>query len=96
MSVVDTEQLLLIGGEWVPASRGGTAEKSQPGRCRSPQRIETGICHINSATVHGEAQMPFGGVKDSGCGRHGGRAAQDEFTELRWITIQETAKHYPI
>jgi vanillin dehydrogenase len=60
------------------------------------QRIESGICHINSATVHDEAQMPFGGVKDSGYGRFGGRAAQDEFTELRWITIQETAKHYPI
>jgi vanillin dehydrogenase len=60
------------------------------------QRIDSGICHINSATVHDEAQMPFGGVKDSGYGRFGGRAAQDEFTELRWITIQETAKHYPI
>jgi acyl-CoA reductase-like NAD-dependent aldehyde dehydrogenase len=60
------------------------------------QRIESGICHINSDTVHDEAQMPFGGVKHSGYGRFGGRAAQDEFTELRWITIQETAKHYPI
>jgi acyl-CoA reductase-like NAD-dependent aldehyde dehydrogenase len=30
MSVVDTEQLLLIGGEWVPASGGGTAEKTHP------------------------------------------------------------------
>ncbi len=25
-------------------------------------RIRSGICHINSATVHDEAQMPFGGV----------------------------------
>ena len=27
------------------------------------------MCHINSSTVHDEAQMPFGGVKDSGIGR---------------------------
>ena len=39
------------------------------------QRLETGICHINSATVHDEAQMPFGGVKASGYGRLGGVAA---------------------
>jgi acyl-CoA reductase-like NAD-dependent aldehyde dehydrogenase len=60
------------------------------------QQIESGICHINDATVHDEPQMPFGGVKDSGWGRFGGRAAIEEFTELRWITIQETERHYPI
>ena len=30
------------------------------------RRIESGICHVNLATVHDEAQMPFGGVKESG------------------------------
>jgi benzaldehyde dehydrogenase (NAD) len=60
------------------------------------QRIESGICHINDATIHDEPQMPFGGVKDSGWGRFGGKAAIEEFTELRWVTIQETARHYPI
>lgn len=58
-------------------------------------RIESGICHINGPTVHDEAQMPFGGVKDSGYGRFGGRAGIDAFTELRWITMQTTARHYP-
>jgi vanillin dehydrogenase len=48
-------------------------------------RIESGICHVNDATVHDEPQMPFGGVKASGFGRFGGRAALEEFTELRWI-----------
>jgi acyl-CoA reductase-like NAD-dependent aldehyde dehydrogenase len=60
------------------------------------QRIQSGICHINDATVHDEPQMPFGGVKDSGWGRFGGRAALEEFTELRWMTIQESERHYPI
>ena len=26
----------------------------------------------------------------------GGRAALEEFTELRWITVQDTERHYPI
>lgn len=59
------------------------------------KRIESGICHINGPTVHDEAQMPFGGVKSSGYGRFGGKAGIDEFTELRWITIQTTPRHYP-
>ena len=60
------------------------------------RRIESGICHINSATVHDEAQMPFGGVKASGYGRFGGKAGIAEFTELRWITIATGGQHYPI
>jgi acyl-CoA reductase-like NAD-dependent aldehyde dehydrogenase len=60
------------------------------------QRIESGICHVNDTTVQDEPQMPFGGVKASGFGRFGGRAALEEFTELGWITVQELARQYPI
>ncbi len=60
------------------------------------KRIESGICHVNGPTVHDEAQMPFGGVKASGYGRFGGKAAINEFTELRWITVQTGERHYPI
>jgi benzaldehyde dehydrogenase (NAD) len=59
------------------------------------KRIESGICHVNAPTVHDEAQMPFGGSKASGYGRFGGKAGVYEFTELRWITIQTTPRHYP-
>ena len=59
------------------------------------RRIESGICHINGPTVHDEPQAPFGGVKDSGFGRFGGRAGIAEFTELRWITLQTAPRHYP-
>jgi acyl-CoA reductase-like NAD-dependent aldehyde dehydrogenase len=62
---------------------------------RIARRLETGICHINGPTVHDEAQMPFGGVKASGYGRFGGKAAIAEFTDLRWITIQSGERHYP-
>jgi acyl-CoA reductase-like NAD-dependent aldehyde dehydrogenase len=60
------------------------------------RRIETGICHINGATIQDEPQMPFGGVKTSGYGRFGGRAGIDAFTELRWITIAGTRQSYPL
>ncbi|HCL64746.1 MAG TPA: salicylaldehyde dehydrogenase [Rhizobium sp.] len=62
---------------------------------RVAEQLETGICHINGPTLHDEAQMPFGGVKGSGYGRFGGKAAIAEFTTLRWVTIEDAQQHYP-
>ncbi|MGB5998082.1 MAG: aldehyde dehydrogenase family protein, partial [Marinomonas sp.] len=58
--------------------------------------IESGICHINGATVSDEPQIPFGGVGESGYGRFGGQAGISEFTDVRWITIENPEQHYPL
>ncbi len=63
---------------------------------RVARQIHSGMCHINGPTVHDEAQMPFGGVGASGYGRFGGAAGIDQFTELRWITIETAPGHFPI
>lgn len=63
---------------------------------RVAKQIRSGICHINGATVHDEAQMPFGGVGASGYGRFGGAAGIDSFTQLRWITMDTQPRQYPI
>jgi acyl-CoA reductase-like NAD-dependent aldehyde dehydrogenase len=59
------------------------------------EQLQTGIVHVNDQPVHDEPQMPFGGVKDSGFGRFGGRAVVDEFTELRWITVKGSSHPFP-
>ena len=59
------------------------------------KQIQSGMCHINGPTVHDEAQMPFGGVKGSGYGRFGGKAAIAEFTDLRWITVETQPGQFP-
>jgi benzaldehyde dehydrogenase (NAD) len=59
------------------------------------RRIKSGICHVNGPTVQDQAQIPFGGVKNSGYGRFGGKAGIDAFTELRWITVATQPEHYP-
>jgi acyl-CoA reductase-like NAD-dependent aldehyde dehydrogenase len=58
-------------------------------------RIDAGIVHVNDQPVGDEPQMPFGGVKDSGFGRFGGSAVVDEFTELRWVTVQRGSHPFP-
>lgn len=59
------------------------------------RRIDAGACHINGSTVQNEAQAPYGGTKNSGYGRFDGRAVIDEFTELKWITIEPSDQPYP-
>ncbi len=57
--------------------------------------LESGMVHVNGPTVHDEPHVPFGGVKDSGMGREGGRWSMEEMTELKWITVQMGQRHYP-
>ncbi len=57
--------------------------------------LEAGMVHINGPTVHDEATVPFGGVKDSGSGREGGHWSMNELTETKWITIQLGRRSYP-
>jgi acyl-CoA reductase-like NAD-dependent aldehyde dehydrogenase len=59
------------------------------------EQLQSGIVHVNDQPVHDEPQMPFGGVKDSGWGRFGGSAATDEFTELKWVTVQSGTRPFP-
>jgi len=59
------------------------------------ERIQAGMVHVNDSTVHDEPHAPFGGIKGSGVGRHGGRAAIEAFTELRWVSLQTERRHYP-
>jgi acyl-CoA reductase-like NAD-dependent aldehyde dehydrogenase len=57
--------------------------------------LEAGMVHLNGPTVHDEANVPFGGVKDSGMGREGGRWSIEEMTEVKWVTIQLGKRPYP-
>ena len=58
-------------------------------------QIDAGCVHVNGATVQNEAQSPYGGTKRSGYGKFDGRAVIDEFTELKWITIEPENQQYP-
>ena len=59
------------------------------------KRIDAGHVHVNGSTVQNEAQAPYGGMKASGYGRFDGRAVINEFTELKWITVEPADQQYP-
>ncbi|HUJ82718.1 MAG TPA: aldehyde dehydrogenase family protein, partial [Candidatus Acidoferrales bacterium] len=54
-------------------------------------KIETGMTHVNSPTVGGEAHVPFGGAKDSSVGpREVGHAAIEFYTDSKIVYIDYT------
>jgi aldehyde dehydrogenase (NAD+) len=58
-------------------------------------RLQTGMAHVNDSSVNDEPYVPFGGMKNSGLGRHGGKASIEAFTELRWLTLERGGRQYP-
>jgi succinate-semialdehyde dehydrogenase/glutarate-semialdehyde dehydrogenase len=50
------------------------------------ERLETGMIGLNQGIVSNPA-APFGGVKQSGLGREGGRAGIEEFLETKYIAL---------
>ena len=58
-------------------------------------RLDAGMVHLNDSTCYDEPHVPFGGVKDSGFGREGGRWSMEEMTEVKWITLQMGKRHFP-
>jgi acyl-CoA reductase-like NAD-dependent aldehyde dehydrogenase len=58
-------------------------------------QIETGMIHVNDQTVNVEPNVPFGGEKFSGLGRYCGEWALEEFTTVKWISVQKKPRQYP-
>lgn len=57
--------------------------------------LEFGMTHINDQTVNDLPNVPFGGMGNSGVGRFGVPFVIDEFTQFKWISIQEEKRTYP-
>jgi succinate-semialdehyde dehydrogenase/glutarate-semialdehyde dehydrogenase len=50
------------------------------------QRVEAGMLWINQPALP-SAEMPFGGIKDSGYGTEGGSEAMEAYLNTRAVTI---------
>ncbi|HJW31870.1 MAG TPA: aldehyde dehydrogenase [Holophagaceae bacterium] len=54
---------------------------------RVAKKLETGLVWINTWLMR-DLRVPFGGVKDSGVGREGGRWSLEFFSEAKTITVK--------
>ena len=68
----------LAGSVWTGDSERGT---------KVAEKIETGMVWVNT-WLHRDLRVPFGGVKDSGVGREGGRWSLGFFSEAVNICVK--------
>ena len=94
--VVDTEEEAVdVANDSDYGLSAGIITGSEERGLSVARRLHTGMAHINDSSVNDEPHVPFGGVGASGVGRHGGKPGIDQFTELRWITLERGGRHYP-
>ena len=59
------------------------------------KQFDSGMVHVNDGTINDDPLIAFGGEKASGVGRLNGKWALEEFTTLKWISVQHKERHYP-
>jgi succinate-semialdehyde dehydrogenase / glutarate-semialdehyde dehydrogenase len=60
---------------------------------RVAEALECGLVGINEGAISNEV-IPFGGMKESGIGREGGRQGMDAFLETKYINITTDVQVY--
>jgi aldehyde dehydrogenase (NAD+) len=93
--VKNEEEAIAVANDSDYGLSAGIITQDEERGLRVARRLETGIAHVNDSSVNDEPHVPFGGVKGSGMGRHGGKASIELFTETRWITLERGGRHYP-
>lgn len=83
----DTEDEVIAAANDTPWGLVGYVATADIGRgLRIADRIEVGMLAINTGIVSNPS-APFGGVKESGLGREGGRLGIEEYLEYRYVAI---------
>lgn len=95
MSVRDDEEAIAVANNSEYGLSAGIITRDEERGLAIAGRLHTGMAHINDSPVNDEPIVPFGGVKNSGLGRHGGMASVEAFTETRWVTIERGGRPYP-
>lgn len=95
ITVADVDEAVAVANDTEYGLSAGIITQDEAKGMAIAQQLETGMAHINDCSLNDEPNVPFGGVKNSGLGRHGGKASIESFTETRWITLERGGRHYP-
>jgi aminomuconate-semialdehyde/2-hydroxymuconate-6-semialdehyde dehydrogenase len=79
LEMVNSSEYGLAGSVWTNDLERGRAFSAQ---------IDSGIVWVNT-WLHRDLRTPFGGVKNSGVGREGGRWSLDFFSEMTNVCIKK-------
>ncbi|QGZ31063.1 aldehyde dehydrogenase [Stutzerimonas stutzeri] len=93
--VKDAEQALEVANDTAYGLSSSIFSANVTKALNLAARLDAGCVHINGATVQNEPQAPYGGMKKSGYGRFDGSAVIEEFTEVKWVTVEPSDQPYP-
>lgn len=93
MRVRDFEEAMAVANDSEYGLTSAIFTKDNSRVFRFVDEIETGVTHINSATVGGEAHIPFGGIKATGVGgRELGSTALDFYLDVKIVYVDYTGE----
>ena len=82
----DDDDAVRIANDSIFGLSGGVMSASDERAIAIGRRIRTGTMGINGGNYF-HPDVPFGGYKQSGVGREGGRAGFEEFLELKAFAV---------
>ncbi|KUP05627.1 aldehyde dehydrogenase [Bacillus coahuilensis m2-6] len=94
MTFQSEDEVLSLANELPYGLSGAIHSRDLDRAMRIAREVETGMIHINDQPVNDEPHMPFGGEKKSGLGRFNGEWALEEFTTVKWVSIQRDKRDY--
>ncbi|GAB1531738.1 MULTISPECIES: aldehyde dehydrogenase family protein [Brevibacillus] len=95
MSFASEEEAIRMANETPFGLSGAIHTSNLEKGAQMAKRIETGMIHINDGTINDEPIVAFGGEKHSGLGRLNGQWSLEEFTTLKWISVQHKKRQFP-
>ena len=90
-----TEEAIRIANDSPYGLSGAIHTRNVEEGAELAQQIVSGMVHVNDGTINDEPLVAFGGEKASGFGRLNGKWALEEFTTLKWVSVQHKPRHYP-
>lgn len=90
-TAADADAALALANDSPYGLSGSIWSKDEARAQELAARFDAGMVHINAGNIQAEPHVPFGGVKASGLGRHGGEGSIESFTETIWRSVAPEA-----
>jgi aldehyde dehydrogenase (NAD+) len=84
----DLDEAITIANDSDYGLSGGVLTHNLQRGFKAARKIKAGAVHIGMHSFQSNALAPVGGTGFSGVGRSGGKFSTEEFTELKWISVE--------
>ncbi len=95
ITVKDEKEALAVANDTIYGLSAGVITRDMHKAFYLADGLEAGMVHVNDASIDADACCPFGGFKGSGQGREGGRYSIEQYSQVKWVTIQKGVKAFP-